>query len=150
MLSKSSTRSVLPLVVRSSRSRTGSAPRLARLLHAASRSTPKVAITRALRPSTQLAATFSYARTYSTPGSATIFPDPDRPDLFYHLVDPPSALSRSHPVFALSFLSDPLPTSDSCAVIGWLPAAAEAEAQEAGLNDFRENSACLYWRRRCS
>lgn len=69
----------------------------------------------------------------------TSFPDPDRPELFYHLVEPPNALSNTNAAFALSFLPEVPPTSDSSAVIGWLPAAAESEAQEAGLNDFREN-----------
>ena len=38
------------------------------------------------------------------------------------------------------------PRVDSCAVLGWLPAAApgaDGEAGEAGLNDFRENGASV-------
>jgi hypothetical protein len=84
----------------------------------------------------------SGARAYSTSSAEsaeTTFPDPDRPDLFYHLVESPLPSSGSSAAFALSFLPDHLPKTDSCAVIGWLPAAAESEAQEAGLNDFVEN-----------
>jgi hypothetical protein len=64
-------------------------------------------------------------------------PDPSRPDLFYHLTTLPHS---PDPVYALSFLPT-LPASirpNSAAVIGWLPAAAEAEG-ESGLNDFAEN-----------
>jgi hypothetical protein len=66
-------------------------------------------------------------------------PDPTRSDLFYHLTTLPHS---SAPVYALSFLPA-LPAAlspKSPAVIGWLPASAEAEG-EAGLNDFAENGA---------
>jgi hypothetical protein len=66
-------------------------------------------------------------------------PDPTRSDLFYHLTTLPHS---SAPVYALSFLPA-LPATlspNSPAVIGWLPASAEAEG-EAGLNDFAENGA---------
>jgi hypothetical protein len=66
--------------------------------------------------------------------------DPTRPDLFYHFTSLPNASNT--PVYALSFLPA-LPVTlapDSPAVIGWLPASAEAEG-EAGLNDFKENRA---------
>lgn len=69
----------------------------------------------------------------------TSFPDPDRPDLFYHLFEPPTSISNEVPVFALSFLPEMPSAVDSCAVIGWLPAAAASEADQAGLNDFKEN-----------
>lgn len=74
--------------------------------------------------------------------SATSFADPSRPDLFYHLVDPPTPASSSVPAFALSFISSPPPTSDSATIIGWLPAQTsgdQSKGQGAGLNDFREN-----------
>lgn len=76
---------------------------------------------------------------YSTsiPSNASLT-DPTRPDLHYHLVDPPTPLSSSIPAFALSFLSSPPPTNSST-VIGWLPAAATGNDDEAGLNDFKEN-----------
>lgn len=72
----------------------------------------------------------------------TSFSDPSRPDLLYHLVDPPTPVSSSAPAFALSFLSSPPPTSDSSTIIGWLPAESNhsSQGQEAGLNDFKENS----------
>ncbi|EPT03188.1 hypothetical protein FOMPIDRAFT_1116841 [Fomitopsis schrenkii] len=70
----------------------------------------------------------------------TSFPDPERPDLFYHLFEPPTDISHTSPVFALSFLPTPPPFARSCTVIGWLPASAPGEQEEgAGLNDFVEN-----------
>ncbi|KAJ6613578.1 hypothetical protein B0H10DRAFT_2047783 [Mycena sp. CBHHK59/15] len=74
---------------------------------------------------------------YSTLG--TSFADPTRPDLYYHLVDPPTPLSSSLPAFALSFLPRAPPSSASSTVVGWLPAAVTESDGEAGLNDFREN-----------
>ncbi|KAI0672292.1 hypothetical protein C8Q78DRAFT_740552 [Trametes maxima] len=65
------------------------------------------------------------------------FPDPDRPDLFYHLFPAPTSISSSAPVFAISFLSEAPPSVLSSAVVGWLPASGQGE--EAGLNDFVEN-----------
>jgi hypothetical protein len=59
--------------------------------------------------------------------------DPGRPDV-------PSPLSSSRPVFAVSFLSAPPPTSDSSTVLGWLPATTETDEQkQVGLSDFKEN-----------
>ncbi|KAJ7672616.1 hypothetical protein DFH06DRAFT_1124466 [Mycena polygramma] len=72
---------------------------------------------------------------YSTSNES--FTDPTRPDLHYHLVDPPTPLSSQLPAFALSFL--PAPSSNSSTVIGWLPAATTSNEDDAGLNDFREN-----------
>ncbi|KAI0772883.1 hypothetical protein BD413DRAFT_36346 [Trametes elegans] len=66
------------------------------------------------------------------------FPDPDRPDLFYHLYPAPTSISSTTPVFALSFTPDPPPSVLSAAVVGWLPASGASEG-EAGLNDFVEN-----------
>ena len=77
----------------------------------------------------------------TTSPSSTSFPDPDRPDLFYHLFHPPSAISRTLPVFALSFIPEYPTAVDSCAVVGWLPAAAPSEAEQAWLNDFKQNGA---------
>ncbi|KAG1737494.1 uncharacterized protein EDB91DRAFT_1140164 [Suillus paluster] len=71
---------------------------------------------------------------YSSSNSA--ISDPSRPDLFYHVV----SLPMSPSVYALSFLTQPPPTPDSCSVIGWLPAETTSEGgAEAGLNDFVEN-----------
>ncbi|ETW77269.1 hypothetical protein HETIRDRAFT_241563, partial [Heterobasidion irregulare TC 32-1] len=70
----------------------------------------------------------------------TTFVDPNRPDLFYHLVAPPTPLSSSRPVFAVSLLEAPPPSSTSSTILGWLPAEAEGESEGAGLNDFKENS----------
>ena len=69
----------------------------------------------------------------------TTFVDPNRPDLFYHLVAPPTPLSSSRPVFAVSLLEAPPPSSTSSTILGWLPAEAEGESEGAGLNDFKEN-----------
>lgn len=78
------------------------------------------------------------------------FPDPDRPDLFYHLFYAGVSPSETHissvgtpaPVFALSFLPTAPPSLDSCAILGWLPA--EGGGEGAGLNDFRENGASAH------
>ncbi|EPQ51902.1 hypothetical protein GLOTRDRAFT_80907 [Gloeophyllum trabeum ATCC 11539] len=67
------------------------------------------------------------------------FADPTRPDLFYHLLPPPTPLSPTAPAFALSFLPSPPPSATSCTIIGWLPA--EGAGEQAGLNDFVENPA---------
>ncbi|KAG6380161.1 hypothetical protein JVT61DRAFT_8250 [Boletus reticuloceps] len=66
--------------------------------------------------------------------------DPSRPDLFYHLLPPDP--SQSIPVYALSFLPSPPPSSHSATILGWLPAVTEAATEDvdAGLNDFVENS----------
>ena len=100
-----------------------------------------------LRISTTPRRHFSYGFTLSQPylndaARTTSFADPDRPELFYHLFHPPTSISETTPVFALSFISEAPPTVDSCAVLGWLPAAASEEG-EAGLNDFRENGTSL-------
>ncbi|KAI0922686.1 hypothetical protein AcV5_009591 [Taiwanofungus camphoratus] len=76
---------------------------------------------------------------YTDSSQPNSFPDPDRPDLFYHLLEPPSPISSSIPVFALSFLSRSPASAQSPSVIGWLPASVPGEAEEAGLNDFVEN-----------
>ncbi|ESK83910.1 hypothetical protein Moror_7570 [Moniliophthora roreri MCA 2997] len=84
----------------------------------------------ALRP-------ISSSSSYYNEQTPTSFPDPSRPDLFYHLVTPPTSptsLSATSPVFAVSFLPTPPPTSDSSTIIGWVPA-----GEESGLNDFVEN-----------
>ncbi|RPD61644.1 hypothetical protein L226DRAFT_461226 [Lentinus tigrinus ALCF2SS1-7] len=70
-------------------------------------------------------------------GAVQSFPDPDRPDLFYHLFAPPTSLSSTTPVFALSFLETPPPSILSSTVLGWLPASGAGDG--AGLNDFVEN-----------
>ncbi|KZT04959.1 uncharacterized protein LAESUDRAFT_813833 [Laetiporus sulphureus 93-53] len=64
---------------------------------------------------------------------------PDRPDLFYHLFEPPTPVSSTVPVFALSFLPTAPPSVQSATVIGWLPASAPGDSDEAGLNDFVDN-----------
>ncbi|CAL1709919.1 unnamed protein product [Somion occarium] len=73
----------------------------------------------------------------TSPAAATLH-DPERPDLYYHLFEPPHALSHSHPVFALSFLDEPPVDVLSPTVIGWLPVLSEGSQ---GLNDFTENAA---------
>ncbi|KAI0725978.1 hypothetical protein C8Q72DRAFT_888126 [Fomitopsis betulina] len=82
----------------------------------------------------------STSQTADSAHPSTSFPDPERPDLFYHLFEPPTDLSHTSPVFALSFLPTPPPSVRSCTVIGWLPASTPGAQEEgAGLNDFVEN-----------
>jgi hypothetical protein len=83
-----------------------------------------------------LGPTLALRRCYNSENS---FPDPSRSDIFYHFFSPPTHLSPILPVYALSFLPTRPPSADSCTIIGWLPAAAEREDQEAGLSDFKEN-----------
>lgn len=86
---------------------------------------------------------FSSARVLSDePSFRTTFEDPSRKGLFYHLVHPPTPLSDTHPVFAVSLLPDPPPLSESSTVLGWLPAETPGDDREAGLNDFLENRTC--------
>jgi len=67
--------------------------------------------------------------------------DPERPDLFYHLLKPPSAVSATNHVFGLSFLDTLKSKEDvrSSRIIGYLPASEGGHPIEAGLNDFKEN-----------
>ncbi|KAF9647116.1 hypothetical protein BDM02DRAFT_3098675 [Thelephora ganbajun] len=69
-----------------------------------------------------------------------VLADPERPDLFYHLLEPPSVVSATNHMFGLSFLNT-LKSKDvrSPRIIGYLPASEGGLAIEAGLNDFREN-----------
>ncbi|KAJ7326493.1 hypothetical protein DFH08DRAFT_886066 [Mycena albidolilacea] len=80
-------------------------------------------------------------RPYSTSNDSESFTDPGRPDLHYHLVDPPTPLSSDLPAFALSFSQAAPLKATSSTVLGWLPAATASNDHEAGLNDFRENPA---------
>jgi len=70
--------------------------------------------------------------------NSCVLADPERPDLFYHLFEPPSATDD---VFGLSFLNTLGQKVDvrSPRIIGYLPASKGGHAIEAGLNDFREN-----------
>ncbi|KAF8962589.1 hypothetical protein BDZ97DRAFT_1104457 [Flammula alnicola] len=91
-------------------------------------------------------------RSYSSQTTDIVFSDPNRPDLFYHFVHPPTPLSQSLPAFALSFLDVTPPAADSPVVIGWLPAQTymtdtpetpgseeEPKEQSSGLQDFVVN-----------
>ena len=71
----------------------------------------------------------------------TTFEDPSRKGLFYHLVPPPTPLSATRPVFAVSLLADTPPSPESSTVLGWLPAETPGDDCNAGLNDFVENRA---------
>lgn len=77
--------------------------------------------------------------------TSTTFEDPSRKGLFYHLVSPPTPLSATRPVFAVSLLADAPPSPESSTVLGWLPAETPGDDCNAGLNDFVENRAlrCL-------
>ena len=85
---------------------------------------------------------YSTASPETTPESdSRVLADPERPDLFYHLLEPPSAVSATNYVFGLSFLDALRPNDDvrSPRIIGYLPASEDGRAVKAGLNDFREN-----------
>ncbi len=73
--------------------------------------------------------------------TSTTFEDPSRKGLFYHLVPPPTPLSDTCPVFAVSLLVDAPPSFESSTVLGWLPAETPGGDRDAGLNDFVENRA---------
>ncbi|KAF9494328.1 hypothetical protein BDN71DRAFT_1393446 [Pleurotus eryngii] len=73
----------------------------------------------------------------STPSTSKIFSDPDRPDLFYHFMQPPNPVSSSNPAYAVSFISTELSNPDSKAVMGWVPAGIEGQV---GLIGFQENA----------
>ena len=73
--------------------------------------------------------------------TSTTFEDPSRKGLFYHLVPPPTPLSATRHVFAVSFLADAPPSPESSTVLGWLPAETPGDDGNAGLNDFVENRA---------
>lgn len=62
------------------------------------------------------------ARDYSSQMTDIFYADPNRADLFYHFVHPPTPLSQSLPAFAVSFLNATPASPDSETVIGWLPA----------------------------
>ncbi|KAI0317985.1 hypothetical protein OF83DRAFT_1118563 [Amylostereum chailletii] len=76
---------------------------------------------------------------YLRNNAQTTFTDPTRLDLFYHLIPPPNPLSSARSAFAVSLLESPPPSSNSSTVLGWLPAEAPRQEDEAGLNDFKEN-----------
>ena len=88
-------------------------------------------------------------RPYSSQMTDIVFPDPHRPDLFYHVVNPPTPLSKSLPAFAISFLHQSPPCVDSSTVLGWLPAdspdtpdmdsAHQGKKTSDGLRDFVGN-----------
>ena len=90
------------------------------------------------RPHTSRITQRPQSRTYSiqnTPEDleSTSFPDPTRPDVFYHLVQTSKGALPTR-AFAVSFLPTPPPSPESSTVIGWLPV-----EEGTGLNDFREN-----------
>lgn len=97
-------------------------------------------------------------RPYSSQMTDIVFPDPNRPDLFYHVVDPPTPISKSLPAFSISFLQHSPPRVDSSTVLGWLPAetymtdspdtlgmdhAHQKKETSAGLRDFVGNRECI-------
>ncbi|KIM46791.1 hypothetical protein M413DRAFT_64043 [Hebeloma cylindrosporum] len=61
-------------------------------------------------------------RDYSSQMTDIFYEDPNRADLFYHFVQPPTPLSRSIRAFAVSFLNATPASPDSETIIGWLPA----------------------------
>ena len=130
---------------------------LARHTQLARRAAPQLHVIHALRLSTLSTRTpfrldvprtshRIHPRNYTSSSSETPAPvtDPTRPDLFYHLVAPPTPLSVHAPAYALSFLGTAPAAPDASAVIGWLPAQAAGAGEEAGLNDFKENRASSF------
>jgi hypothetical protein len=77
----------------------------------------------------------------SSHSPSTTFEDPSRKGLFYHLVPPPTPLSATRHVFAVSLLAHAPPSAKSSTVLGWLPAETPGNDRDAGLNDFVENRA---------
>ncbi len=68
----------------------------------------------------------------ATASTDTVFADPHRPGLFYHLVPAPTPISATRPAFALSFIAEPPRASDAPSVIGWLPAQTEEADPQTG------------------
>lgn len=84
------------------------------------------------------------------PHSSQSFSEPSRPDLFYHIVQAPTPISKTLPAYALSFSSEKPPSSLSTTIIGWLPAqekaregtpGSQSNAGDATLADFVVNPA---------
>jgi len=70
---------------------------------------------------------------------------PSRPDLFYHLLDPPTPISLDEPAYAMSFLEeldDLAAKSAAGSVLGWIPAR-KAETGMTGWEEFGENPAFM-------
>ena len=85
---------------------------------------------------------YSTAPSEAKPQSdSRVLVDPERTDLFYHLLEPPSAVSTTNYIFGLSFLNALRSRDDvrSPRIIGYLPASEGGHTVEAGLNDFKEN-----------
>ncbi|KAJ8521505.1 hypothetical protein ONZ45_g1822 [Pleurotus djamor] len=68
--------------------------------------------------------------------STSVLSYPSRPGVFFHLFDSPNSISSSQAVYAISFLSNPLPLPESETVLGWVPVGSEPSFQ-----GFRENPA---------
>ncbi|KAF5346474.1 hypothetical protein D9756_010029 [Leucocoprinus leucothites] len=88
--------------------------------------------------------------TTHAPHSSQSFSEPSRPDLFYHIVQAPTPISKTLPAYALSFSSEKPPSSLSTTIIGWLPAqekaregtpGSQSNAGDATLADFVVNPA---------
>ncbi|KAF7760566.1 hypothetical protein Agabi119p4_11242 [Agaricus bisporus var. burnettii] len=87
---------------------------------------------------------FSHSSPLSSTGSLA---DPSRPDLFYHIIQPPTPISQTLPAYALSFSTEKPPSNLSRTIIGWLPARGQAQGTDsnlastldATLEDFVEN-----------
>lgn len=84
----------------------------------------------------------------------TVFPDPNRPDLFYHLVHAPTPVSQTLPAYAISFSEATPPSVNSATILGWLPAQTHASGSEgssgdkeqtSALNDFKGNRKSAYF-----
>ncbi|TEB26818.1 hypothetical protein FA13DRAFT_1765458 [Coprinellus micaceus] len=89
----------------------------------------------------------SLVRSTHSQAANTVVQCARRPELFYHLIQPPTPLSPVSSVLAVSFLSQPLHNAESSAILGWVPAPSNSSSkspeeltQLVSWRDFRENA----------
>ena len=88
----------------------------------------------------------SLVRSTHSQAANTVVQCARRPELFYHLIQPPTPLSPISSVLAVSFLSQPLHNAESSAILGWVPAPTNSSSvspeeltELVSWKDFREN-----------
>jgi hypothetical protein len=98
----------------------------------------------------------SLVRSTHSQAANTVVQCARRPELFYHLIQPPTPLSPVSSVLAVSFLSQPLHNAESSAILGWVPAPSNSRSkspeeltQLVSWRDFRENGKRLSCRVCC-
>lgn len=91
-------------------------------------------------------------RRFTSQSKTVVFPDPVRPDLFYHLLDPPTPIANTIPAYGVSFLYERPPSMDSTEIIGWLPAhiSESATDSEAHINEDEDDMHGFHENRECS